>query len=377
MPPAISEAWATSYIQISLAILVFAFGIPVLFYEYIAPEDVRKVARRQERTIYWITLAVLLGIYVLSILLIWFIHPVGKIRSGVIGKWAMAVLLTCNITAVFYMWFLMISSITRKRIANRLGRILRKKLKKNGPLKWDENRLKDLLYLGMHGEKGPEKDIVIREIKAIVDYAMTRDIYSGNDMEMLLRDLAGVVIGKGKMGSEDNYREIGKIATSILNHTINGSRIYGQDKIISKKIIKDIGISAMECGYTNVVSAIVPAIRECGETMVQIGKAAVDNNAPLIAYMVLSELEDEYWTDNVKDTRSSGLDIYYYSMAATIAAEGEEEAAAMVERWRNMDKEWRQRAIEGIGKAIGYQKDILDYKSVIKLKKLYAAVLIM
>lgn len=73
MPPPLSEAWATAYVQILITLVVFALGIPALAIQFVVQDDIREVFHRRMRITGWVTsLAVILLAF---IAFVWFLHP--------------------------------------------------------------------------------------------------------------------------------------------------------------------------------------------------------------------------------------------------------------------------------------------------------------
>jgi len=73
MPPPLSEAWATAYVQILITLVVFALGVPALAIQFVVQDDIREVFHRRMRITGWVTsLAVILLAF---ISFVWFLHP--------------------------------------------------------------------------------------------------------------------------------------------------------------------------------------------------------------------------------------------------------------------------------------------------------------
>lgn len=73
MPPPLSEAWATAYVQILITLVVFALGIPALAVQLIVQDDIREVFHRRMRVTGWI--ASLAIIILTFIAFVWILHP--------------------------------------------------------------------------------------------------------------------------------------------------------------------------------------------------------------------------------------------------------------------------------------------------------------
>ena len=80
MPPQLSEAWATAYVQILITLVVFALGVPALAIQLVVQDDIREVFHRRMRITGWvISLAVIL---IAFIAFVWILHPPFKKVTG-------------------------------------------------------------------------------------------------------------------------------------------------------------------------------------------------------------------------------------------------------------------------------------------------------
>ena len=43
----VSEHWAATYLHVLVELIIFAFGLPTVIQEMLAPEDVRRVVRKR------------------------------------------------------------------------------------------------------------------------------------------------------------------------------------------------------------------------------------------------------------------------------------------------------------------------------------------
>lgn len=73
MPPQLSEAWATAYIQILTMLCIFALGIPALMFQLVVQDDIRHVFHRHMRVTGWVTSVAI--ILLTFIMFVWFLHP--------------------------------------------------------------------------------------------------------------------------------------------------------------------------------------------------------------------------------------------------------------------------------------------------------------
>src|SRR5919205_2083792 len=80
MPPPLSEAWATAYVQILITLVVFALGVPALAIQLVVQDDIREVFHRRMRITGWVTsLVVTLLAFVAFV---WILHPPFKKVGG-------------------------------------------------------------------------------------------------------------------------------------------------------------------------------------------------------------------------------------------------------------------------------------------------------
>lgn len=80
MPPPLSEAWATAYVQILITLVVFALGVPALAIQLVVQDDIREVFHRRMRVTGWVTS--LIVTLLAFIAFVWVLHPPFKKVGG-------------------------------------------------------------------------------------------------------------------------------------------------------------------------------------------------------------------------------------------------------------------------------------------------------
>ena len=73
MPPPLSEAWATAYVQILITLVIFALGVPALAVQLVVQDDIREVFHRRMRVTGWVTSLVVTLLAFISF--VWVLHP--------------------------------------------------------------------------------------------------------------------------------------------------------------------------------------------------------------------------------------------------------------------------------------------------------------
>jgi hypothetical protein len=80
MPPPLSEAWATAYVQILITLVVFALGVPALAIQLVVQDDIREVFHRRMKITGWI--ASLVITLLAFVAFVWVLHPPFKKVGG-------------------------------------------------------------------------------------------------------------------------------------------------------------------------------------------------------------------------------------------------------------------------------------------------------
>lgn len=80
MPPPLSEAWATAYIQILITLVVFALGVPALAIQLVVQDEIREVFHRRMRITGWVISLVITLLAFIAF--VWILHPPFKKVGG-------------------------------------------------------------------------------------------------------------------------------------------------------------------------------------------------------------------------------------------------------------------------------------------------------
>ena len=98
----VSEHWAATYLHVLVELIIFAFGLPTVIQEMLAPEDVRRVVRKRGSR--W-PAAMVACLGFTCVLFVWVLHPVEE----PLGPWeafAADGLFTLVVIAVAIYWVL-------------------------------------------------------------------------------------------------------------------------------------------------------------------------------------------------------------------------------------------------------------------------------
>ena len=159
MTPQLTETWGTAYLQIVIVLIVFAFGIPALIFQFTVPEEVRRVIHRHMKVPIYIVFIIVFILTIFAVCFIWVLHPCSDYLVPHTKHIAGGAHITIAILMTVLFWWIYLGRFSRERIILTLkGKLLKVFLKK-GYLK--QEVLTDILYLGEMSEPGYEKDQVL------------------------------------------------------------------------------------------------------------------------------------------------------------------------------------------------------------------------
>jgi len=140
MSPQFTEAWGTTYLQIIITLLIFAFGIPALSFQLIVPEEIRnilfrhiKINKRLIFTIVFILWSIVI-LFLFTLVFIWYLHPS---PGSILPPWkhlTAGSLITIALIFTILCWLFSLWKFSRKRVINDLERNLWKEFSKSGTL---------------------------------------------------------------------------------------------------------------------------------------------------------------------------------------------------------------------------------------------------
>jgi hypothetical protein len=200
--------------------------------------------------------------------------------------------------------------IPRKRMVNYLKRkiIRRIKNKRN-----KNNLIEDLKLLGVEGKLGYEKNLVIKALREIIKCVQSKDNYSGNELEDLIRVLKIIMRTTNEFS---NLHNILDIISEIVNNIKLNKEIQQNtsDIIFVMLFIKEMSIKSIRNSYDFFTAELIEIIVDpltngahppiSGQILFDIGSCILDNNSKLFPLQILRKFERLISVESCKN--------YYY-----------------------------------------------------------------
>jgi hypothetical protein len=374
--PPYTEQWATTYLQVLFQSFLFALGVPTAIYSLIVDNDIKRVAQtRVKARRYFLATALL---YVAAFIIVWFLHPepsVSAARAPVARQEAVSTrqegittvapqtgppdaqappalpeppsgqprsrpepkAMFKSIFAAFTVTFLpfavlitglrLNSQFKRQKVVDHLARELLKSLDADRNI--DTIVLRDLSYLGEHGQAGDEKEIVLNVIDRLaetVQFKVKTNVlrYSGYELESLIRHIPAMLDNNAQPGNDQNYRRAGEVLANIWRWL--GTRKVSDDALSTREALRHLALQSVNRTAEDTSLAYLEIAADCDSHMVSdIGLAAIKSQKYTLAAAALTKLEamasnalaSARSSDVGRETRANLLGI-----AAYLAADG-------------------------------------------------------
>jgi len=302
MTPELTEAWGAAYLQVLVVLLTFAFGIPSIILHVTLPEEIQHVFHRYMKRYLLFHLCMVMLLLIFSLSFIWCLHPVSTNPSdfppsnNLLGT----LFMTCALAIIPISLLINFRTFRRKAVVNYLGRRIYKKFCKYGPISDEE--LTDLITLGERSDAGYEKMVVLEELDKLMGKIQNSDLYSGNDLELILRNFDKIVTGIGKPGNNSDFIRAVDILEKIIGSLSARKFSSDCDKILIYWSLKEIGKKAAELRFSRVILRIVQAAASNSGALFEIGLSAFNNDNYSAATAALCKLE----TLALKTTQDNG-----------------------------------------------------------------------
>lgn len=293
LPPRLTEAWATAYLQILVGLFVFALGIPALAFQLIVREDVRHVAQHRMRVRGWLLST--LALFLSSILFVWILHPLSARDENTLADMyprttaylaAAIVTLTPSLAA----WFgvRLISGHRRSEVIKRLARDLKESYATRGY--FDKTVFDDLVYLGEHSQGGEEKQAVLDVMAGLARDVQRSRRYEGCELDDLLRGFETVTCNRQYPGDDANFCHAADVLKEVW-FKLRRRTMYS-DASVARNTLKNLGLTAVTHKSEQTALAYIDegAITDSG-LVFEIGFAALSAKRFLIAAAALNRLE--------------------------------------------------------------------------------------
>lgn len=384
--PPYTEQWATTYLQVLFESFLFALGVPTAIYSLIVDNDIKRVAQtRVKARRYFIVTALL---YVAVFVIVWFLHPeptppqccpppaevqaassrqeatstttplasqppvssperaaetppqrvqvsspaatpqAGKPKPSSIAKSLFAAsTVTFLPFAVLLTGLWLNSQFKRKKVVERLARELLKSLDAERNI--DTVTLRDLSYLGEHGQAGEEKAIVLDVIDRLaetvqLEVKMHRLNYKGYELESLIRHIPAMLDNSSQPGNDENYRRAVEVLANIWRWL--GTRNVSDDALSTREALTHLALRSIEKTTEETSLAYLEIAADCDCQMVfDMGLAAIKTKKYSLAVAALTKLEasasnameNKFGPDGAREIKANLLGI-----TALLASEG-------------------------------------------------------
>jgi hypothetical protein len=287
MPPQLTETWGATYLQILIALLVFAFGVPALILQVTVPEDVRRIIFGRRRMASWLILMIWVGLFCLAF--VWLLHPCPNGSSSDWQNILAGVIVTVAIALAIGFWSRNLYTNARERIARDLEDSLIKTFRRRGFL--EENTLSDLIHLGVHGDPGIEKRLVLEALGYLAERVQQSEKYEGDELEEAIRGVETTLTSKEKPGSDYNFCLACTILIGIRNRLEDRGWALHLDAQLVQRTLGRLGVVAVEIKAKSTALAFVEAVASDSNTLFEIGLVAFHEEQFHIATAALNRLE--------------------------------------------------------------------------------------
>jgi hypothetical protein len=374
--PPYTEQWATTYLQVLFQSFLFALGVPTAIYSLIVDNDIKRVAQTRVKARRYFLVTALL--YVSVFIIVWFLHPdpaasvsrslspqqqalsarqeevstlalpaaqrdaqapegVSETQSGqptfgpklksIFKSIFAASTVTFLPFAVLITGLRLNSQFKREKVVEHLASALLKSLDADQNI--DTVALRDLSYLGEHGNAGDEKEIVLDVIDRLAESVQVKVrtnvlSYNGYELESLIRHIPAMLDNTSQPGNDQNYRRAVEVLANIWRWL--GTRKVTDDALSTREALRHLALRSVERTAEDTSLAYLEIAADCDSHMVfDMGLAAIKIQRYTLAAAALTKLEamasnavaSKEASDVGRETRANLLGI-----AAHFAADG-------------------------------------------------------
>jgi hypothetical protein len=288
MQQALSETWATAYLQILIVFFVFALSIHGLEFWLNVPDEIRRVTYRRMGVSGWALPAALF--YLAYALFAWGLQPSGVGGLRLVAPAASAVVTLLPLAAIGF-WAYQLHKYRREIVIRAVTKELLGGFRRRGVL--EGASLGDLTLLGSYGKSGREKGLVLSAFREVAAEVQRSGSYSGGELEELIRGLDAVLDNKERPGEDADYLAAVPILRELRqNFSANGrARIY-LDAELTALTIKRLAVNAVRQRSDEAARAFLQLASESDSDLVfSIGTAALDAGKFRLATAALNQLE--------------------------------------------------------------------------------------
>lgn len=288
MRQALSETWATAYLQILIVFFVFALSIHGLEFWLNVPDEIRRVTYRRMGVSGWALPAALF--YLAYALFAWSLQPSGVGGQRLAAPAASGIVTLLPLAAIGF-WAYQLHKYRRETVIRAITRELLEGFRKRGVL--EGASLGDLTLLGSYGKSGHEKGLVLNAFRELAAEVQRSGGYSGGELEELIRGLGAVLDNKERPGEDADYLAAVPILRELRqNFSANGRASIYLDADLTALTIKRLGVNAVRQRSDEAARAFLQLASESDSDFVfSIGTAALDTGKFGLATAALNQLE--------------------------------------------------------------------------------------
>lgn len=288
MQQALTETWATAYLQILIVFFVFALSIHGLEFWFNVPDEIRRVTYRRMGVSGWALPVALF--YIAYALFAWALQPWG-VGGRRLSAPAANVIVTLLPLAAIGFWAYQLHKYRRETVIRGIKKDLLKGFRRSGSL--ESTLLGDLTLLGSYGKSGHEKGLVLEALRETATEVQSSERYSGGELEELIHSLGVVLENKEKPGEDADYLAAIPILREMRqNFSANKSVSIYLDAELTAAAIKRLTVNAVKYRSDEVARALLQLASGSNSDIVfGIGTVALDAKKFELATAALNLLE--------------------------------------------------------------------------------------
>lgn len=287
--PLLTEAWATTYLQITIVLLVFAFGVPSLLFQITVAEDIRRIISRRRFISMYLYLIAAIVMAVVSLTYVWVFHPYHANNMPELSSVFANAIITASIVLTIMIWYLIFRYTTREAIIRRILNEIRNDYKKNNII--TGHFIEDLIYLGENSDPGSEKDIVLSKVGELILHFQELSNYQGNELARLLNGIEMMLVQAEKKGSYNNFSKAISMLVSLYNNLWERELIESDDSTSIVRVLKKLTIAAIDQNYDFIALQILDTIQHNSEVLFNVGVISMKSQRFIISLSALNHLE--------------------------------------------------------------------------------------
>jgi hypothetical protein len=308
---------ALLYIQILLAVLLFALGIPALIVEAAVEDRIRHILHK--RRPYRVVTGLLIATVIVVMSLLWLARveqvierrapknaevPATSVPSqdneakmlrapiavaGVRIDTATKVATGLLIVAFAWTWWMMMRHDVETELVRRIKRRIAWRFRWHGHYADDD--LRDLLSIGGHGAAGHEKRVVIQTLGNIAAKIQNAKNYGGSELSGVIRGFLDIVAAAESRGDEGNLIECLEELQLIRSRLLIERLANESDAIVTIHVASRLGEIAVAIKSDAAAFQALSVAEDVPQLAFRIGREAVKAERFRVAVTCLTRLD--------------------------------------------------------------------------------------